>query len=74
MDNVKIIADSLEKIREPSSNIAVEIFHILKKYNINPSEEMLRELYRQLWEGVKLGFEHGINTYADIIESKLRIK
>lgn len=74
MDNVKIIADTLEKLREPSSLIAIEIFNILKKYNINPSEEMIKELYQQLWEGIKIGVVHGINTYADIVESKFGIK
>jgi hypothetical protein len=68
----KIIADNLEKLREPTSTNFVDSFNILKKYGINPSEELMKELAQNRWEVIEIAFNQGINAMFDIIDERLR--
>ena len=68
----KIIADNLEKLREPTSTNFVDSFNILKKYGINPSEELMKELAQNRWRVIEIAFNQGINAMFDIIDERLR--
>ena len=68
----KIIADNLEKLREPTSNNFVDSFNILKKYGINPSEELMKELAQNRWKVIEIAFNQGINAMFDIIDERLK--
>ena len=67
----KIIADNLEKLREPTSTNFVDSFKILKKYGINPSEELMKELAENRWKVIEIAFNQGINAMSDIIEERV---